>query len=236
MRIIVWVHNYFLIWKIKKSPNFSFNIFSIKNLSITNAFFLINKRTVFSLLSIIFTLFWTNQEAEASLISHNMICLEEKHTCGLSPPRCCWHISHSRTMGRGKDEKQMLHLSLGHGLVKQWSLQFPDISNILGTNGIIPSQVLCLALHLDETSPLGSSFDSLLRCCTGSLWGSIEGFLGSKGRERKKNIQAFLLFSFSPVFVSCFTFMCSQCPSFHFSDGYFPSPLSDMNSVCWPPK
>lgn len=95
-----------------------------------------------------------------------MICLEEKHTCNLSPPFCCWHISYSRTMGRRKDERQMLHLSLGHSLVKQWSLQSPGLSNILSTNGIIPSQVLCLTLHLDETPLTGSPFDSPVSCYT----------------------------------------------------------------------
>lgn len=148
---------------------------------------------------IILTLFWTNQEAEASLICHSMICLEEKHTCNLSPPLCCWHILYSRTMGRRKDERQMLHLSLGHSLVKQWSLQSPGLSNILGTNGIISSQVLCLTLPLDKTSLRGSSFDSLVRCYTGSLWGSTEGLLGSKGRERKNNIHTFPLLFFSNI-------------------------------------
>lgn len=47
----------------------------------------------------------------------------------------------------------MPHLSLGHSLVRQWSLRSSGPSNILGTSGIIPFQVLCPPpLRLDETS------------------------------------------------------------------------------------
>lgn len=130
-----------------------------------------------------------------------MICLEEKHTCSLSPPHCCWRILHSRTMGRRKDERQMLHLSLGHSLVKQWSLQFPGLSNILGTSGIIPSQVLCL------TALRWIISHRIILWLPGQVlhWFPMRQHWrtpGIKGRreEEKNNIYTFSLFSFSPIF------------------------------------
>lgn len=101
----------------------------------------------------------------------------------------------------------MLHLSLGHSFVKQWSLQSPGLSNILSTNGIISSQVLCLTLHWDETCLTGSSFDSLGRCYNGSLWGSIEGPWDQKEERGRKTSTLFLSFLFLqylyPALLSC---------------------------------